>query len=54
MQVCGGICFVAGALLQALGQDIAMLYIGRLILGGGIGFANQVLLPIAYKYGQSH
>ncbi len=41
-QVCGGICFAIGAGLQAGGQNVAMLFVGRLILGGGIGFANQV------------
>lgn len=32
-----------GAALQAGARDIPMLFIGRVILGGGIGFANQVL-----------
>jgi MFS family permease len=40
----GGACFFIGALLQALGVTVAMLYIGRILLGIGIGFANQVRL----------
>ena len=38
----GGILFLAGALLNGFAQAIWMLIVGRLLLGFGIGFANQV------------
>lgn len=38
----GGVIFVAGSALNAAAINIAMLIIGRLLLGFGIGFANQV------------
>ncbi|KAH9796700.1 Sugar transport protein 1 [Citrus sinensis] len=37
----GGILFLAGALLNGFAQAIWMLIVGRLLLGFGIGFANQ-------------
>ncbi|XP_071709232.1 sugar carrier protein C-like [Rutidosis leptorrhynchoides] len=37
----GGVTFCAGALLNAFALDIWMLIFGRLLLGFGIGFANQ-------------
>ncbi|KAL2932147.1 Sugar transport protein 1 [Bienertia sinuspersici] len=37
----GGILFFAGALINGLAQNVAMLIIGRILLGFGIGFANQ-------------
>lgn len=42
VMVLGGSCFFFGALIQCLAEDVAMLYIGRILLGFGIGFANQV------------
>ena len=33
----GGAFFVAGGLLNAFAQDIAMLVVGRLLLGVGVG-----------------
>lgn len=43
----GSLCFLAGAAINAFAQNIAMLIIGRLLLGAGIGFSNQVrsMLP---------
>ena len=38
----GGAAFLAGALLQACARSMPMLIVGRLCLGVGIGFANQV------------
>ncbi|KAL9257476.1 Sugar carrier protein C-like protein [Drosera capensis] len=37
----GGILFFAGALINAFAKDIAMLIVGRILLGFGVGFANQ-------------
>lgn len=41
--IVGGVFFVSGALLNGLALNIAMLIAGRLLLGFGIGCANQVL-----------
>jgi MFS family permease len=38
----GGLVFLAGSILNAAAINIAMLIIGRLLLGVGVGFANQV------------
>lgn len=38
----GGILFLAGALLNGFAQTVSMLIAGRLLLGFGIGCANQV------------
>eukprot|EP00249_Psilotum_nudum_P014959 c25091_g1_i1 orf=204-1778(-) len=37
----GGSSFLVGAALNGAAQDIAMLIIGRILLGVGVGFANQ-------------
>nr|KAJ0213968.1 hypothetical protein LSAT_V11C400179380 [Lactuca sativa] len=37
----GGILFCAGALMNGFAQAIWMLIVGRILLGFGIGFANQ-------------
>jgi hypothetical protein len=39
----GGISFFVGAILNGAGQNLAMLVIGRILLGIGVGFASQVL-----------
>ena len=39
----GGVLFFAGALINGLAQGVWMLILGRILLGFGIGFANQVL-----------
>ncbi|GKB58948.1 sugar carrier protein C-like protein [Tanacetum coccineum] len=51
----GGILFCAGALINGFSQAVWMLIVGRILLGFGIGFANQsVLLYLSemapYKY----
>ena len=38
----GGLVFLVGAIINAAAQNIAMLIIGRILLGIGVGFANQV------------
>jgi hypothetical protein len=42
VMISGGVAFVIGAALQAGALNMGMLIIGRLFLGLGIGFANQV------------
>lgn len=44
--VCGGISFLIGATLNAAAINLAMLLLGRIMLGVGIGFGNQVMLFI--------
>ena len=44
----GGSLFCAGALINGFAQDVAMLIIGRILLGFGIGFANQVQIFSIY------
>lgn len=41
-----GCFFIVGVILNAAAQDLAMLIIGRILLGCGVGFANQVRFPI--------
>lgn len=38
----GGLAFLAGAILNGAAMNVEMLIIGRLLLGVGVGFANQV------------
>ena len=42
VMILGGASFCIGAILCAFAQDLAMLIIGRVCLGAGVGFANQV------------
>jgi MFS family permease len=39
----GGVLFFIGAILNGFAQAVWMLIVGRILLGLGIGFANQVL-----------
>jgi MFS family permease len=39
-----GLLFAAGAIVNGLAMNVPMLIIGRLLLGFGIGCANQVKL----------
>ena len=41
--VCGGISFFIGAVLNAGAVNLAMLLLGRIMLGVGIGFGDQVM-----------
>ncbi|XP_030548188.1 sugar transport protein 13-like isoform X2 [Rhodamnia argentea] len=38
-----GFFFIAGVVLNTAAQDLAMLIIGRILLGCGVGFANQAV-----------
>ncbi|KAH7662333.1 Sugar/inositol transporter protein [Dioscorea alata] len=37
----GGVIFLVGAAINGAAKDVAMLIIGRILLGIGVGFANQ-------------
>lgn len=37
-----GIFFILGVVFNTAAQDLAMLIVGRILLGCGVGFANQV------------
>ena len=37
-----GVFFIIGVILNAGAQNLAMLIVGRILLGCGVGFANQV------------
>jgi MFS family permease len=37
-----GFFFIGGVIFNALAQNLAMLIVGRILLGCGVGFANQV------------
>lgn len=39
-----GVFFLIGTAFNAAAQDLAMLIVGRIMLGCGVGFANQVRL----------
>ncbi|KAL3532231.1 hypothetical protein ACH5RR_005752 [Cinchona calisaya] len=41
--ICGGISFFIGAALNATAVNLAMLLVGRIMLGVGIGFGNQAV-----------
>ncbi|XP_068651828.1 sugar transport protein MST4 isoform X1 [Aristolochia californica] len=41
--IIAGIFFIIGVILNAAAQDLAMLIIGRIFLGCGVGFANQAV-----------
>ena len=43
-----GVFFICGVVLNAAAQDLAMLIVGRILLGCGVGFANQVRFIIIY------
>lgn len=48
--VCGGISFLLGAILNASSVNLAMLLLGRIMLGFGIGFGNQVTNGLTTEY----
>lgn len=45
----GGTIFFIGAILAANAQNMTMLIFGRLLLGVGIGFINQVIAWLKIK-----
>lgn len=42
----GGLTFLIGSLLNGFAQNVAMLIIGRVFLGVGVGFCNQVYINL--------
>ena len=42
--LCGGMSFIVGATLDASAVNLTMLILGRIMLGIGIGFGNQVTM----------
>lgn len=38
-----GVLFIAGVIFNTAAQDLAMLIVGRILLGCGVGFANQAV-----------
>ena len=46
----GGVLFFVGALLNGFAQSVWMLIVGRILLGFGIGFANQVLFFVFFWF----
>lgn len=44
--IVGGIAFFCGAALGGAAQNVYMLIFGRLLLGVGIGFTNQVICAL--------
>jgi MFS family permease len=49
-----GLCFCVGVVFNAAAQNLAMLIIGRVLLGWGVGFANQVKNMISCSSSNSH
>lgn len=51
-----GIFFILGVVLNAAAQDLPMLIVGRIFLGCGVGFANQVKITLTkiHKFNMLH
>jgi predicted MFS family arabinose efflux permease len=47
--VFGGAAFVVGSAMQAGAPEIVTLVLGRIFLGVGIGFANQVCFTSVFS-----
>lgn len=48
--ILGGVIFVVGGALNGGAENIAMLILGRILLGFGVGFTNQVSQSIHVSY----
>jgi len=48
--ILGGVIFVVGGALNGGAANIAMLILGRILLGFGVGFTNQVSQSIHVSY----
>eukprot|EP01018_Ginkgo_biloba_P011667 Gb_10872 [translate_table: standard] len=45
----GGCVFLVGAAINGAAENVAMLIIGRILLGVGVGFANQVIVLHSHR-----
>ena len=45
----GGLLFFTGALINGFAKAVWMLIVGRMLLGFGVGFANQVITIIYFQ-----
>lgn len=43
-----GVFFIVGTVLNAIANSLSILIVGRILLGCGVGFANQVLILYIY------
>ncbi|CAI0444113.1 unnamed protein product [Linum tenue] len=50
----GGVVFLAGSIINGAAVDVAMLIVGRLLLGVGVGFANQSVPLYLSEMAPSH
>lgn len=48
--IAGGAAFLSGSALNGAASNLFMLIFGRVLLGVGVGFANQVLCPDTNKF----
>lgn len=48
--IAGGAAFLSGSALNGAASNLFMLIFGRVLLGVGVGFANQVLCPDANQF----
>ncbi|RWW02313.1 hypothetical protein BHE74_00017456 [Ensete ventricosum] len=46
----GGLVFLIGAALNGAAKNVLMLILGRILLGVGVGFANQVIRGGNFRY----
>lgn len=44
----GGITFLAGSAINGAAKNVFMLILGRILLGIGVGFANQVRIEVSF------
>jgi MFS transporter, SP family, sugar:H+ symporter len=46
----GGVVFLVGAVINGCAKDVTLLIVGRILLGIGVGFANQVIKSFCNFY----
>lgn len=46
VNIVAGAFFIIGAAILAAAQDVAMLVVGRILLGVGVGLCSLVRLPL--------
>lgn len=50
IMVLGGSTFLAGAAINGGAENVAMLILGRILLGFGVGFTNQVINTFSLQF----